>query len=97
MKNAARMTARMALTALAIAVVSSTAQSQSADAKAIRALSDQWQRDMAARDVDKIMAIFAPDAVVMMSHAPLAKGAAAVRGGVGPRPNGPVNDRAGWP
>ena len=80
MKNAARMTARMALTALAIAVVSSTAQSQSADAKAIRALSDQWQRDMAARDVDKIMAIFAPDAVVMMSHAPLAKGAAAVRG-----------------
>jgi uncharacterized protein (TIGR02246 family) len=67
------------MTAIAIMVVASTAQSQSADARAIRVLSDQWQRDMAARDVDKIMAIFAPDAVVMMSHAPLAKGTAAVR------------------
>lgn len=74
------MVARMALTALTIAAVATPAQGQSAEARAIRALSDQWQRDMAARDVDKIMAIFAPDAVVMMSHAPLATGTAAVRG-----------------
>jgi uncharacterized protein (TIGR02246 family) len=80
MKNAGRMAARLTLIALAMAATASTAQSQSADARAIRALSDQWQRDMAAKDVDKIMAIFAPDAVVMMSHAPLAKGTAAVRG-----------------
>jgi uncharacterized protein (TIGR02246 family) len=78
MKSTGRIAARIALTALTIAT--STASAQSADARAIRALSDQWQRDMAAKDVDKIMAIFAPDAVVMMSHAPLAKGAAAVRG-----------------
>jgi uncharacterized protein (TIGR02246 family) len=80
MNRAERMAGRIALAALAMMAAASPAQSQSADARAIRALSDQWQRDMAARDVDKIMAIFAPDAVVMMSHAPLAKGTAAVRG-----------------
>ena len=80
MKTAATRLARVALAVLAMAAASSAAQAQSADARAIRALSDQWQRDMAAKDVDKIMAIFAPDAVVMMSHAPLAKGTAAVRG-----------------
>jgi uncharacterized protein (TIGR02246 family) len=80
MKNAATRLARVALVVLAMAAASTAAHGQSADARAIRALSDQWQRDMAARDVDKIMAIFAPDAVVMMSHAPLAKGTAAVRG-----------------
>jgi uncharacterized protein (TIGR02246 family) len=77
MKTTTLLAARIVFAALAIAT--STASGQSADARAIRALSDQWQRDMAARDVDKIMAIFAPDAVVMMSHAPLAKGTAAVR------------------
>ena len=73
-------TARTALVTLAIAAFASTAQAQQSDARAIRALSDQWQRDVAAQNVDAIVALHAPDAVVMMSHAPLAQGSSAIRG-----------------
>jgi len=75
-----RIGSRMALAALVIATFASTAASQQSDAAAIRALSDQWQRDIAAKNVDAIVALHAPDAVVMMSHAPVAKGSAAIRG-----------------
>jgi ketosteroid isomerase-like protein/quercetin dioxygenase-like cupin family protein len=71
---------RTALATLAIAALATTAQSQSSDARAIREASDQWQRDVAAKNVDAIVALHAPDAVVMMSHAPLATGSAAIRG-----------------
>jgi ketosteroid isomerase-like protein/quercetin dioxygenase-like cupin family protein len=70
----------MALAALAIAVAASTAWSQQGDAAAIRAASDQWQRDIAAKNVDAIVALHAPDAIVLMSHAPIAKGSTAIRG-----------------
>jgi uncharacterized protein (TIGR02246 family) len=70
---------RMALAALAIAAFASTARTQQSDARAIRALSDQWQRDVAAQNVDAIVALHTSDAVVMMSHAPLAKGSAEIR------------------
>ncbi len=72
--------ARMALAALAIMAFASTARSQRSDARAIRALSDQWQRDIAAQNVDAIVALHAPDAVIMLSHAPLATGSTAIRG-----------------
>ena len=75
-----RIGSRMALAALAIAAFTSTVQSQQSDARAIRALSDQWQKDAAAQNVDAIVALHTPDAVVMLSHAPLAKGSAAIRG-----------------
>jgi ketosteroid isomerase-like protein/quercetin dioxygenase-like cupin family protein len=71
---------RTALAALAIAALATTAQSQSSDARAIREASDQWQRDVAAKNVDAIVALHAPDAIVMMSHAPLVTGSAAIRG-----------------
>jgi uncharacterized protein (TIGR02246 family) len=72
--------ARTALATLAIAAFASTAHSQQSDARTIRELSDQWQRDVAAQNVDAIAALHAPDAVVMMSHAPLATGTTAIRG-----------------
>jgi uncharacterized protein (TIGR02246 family) len=72
--------ARTALATLAIAAFASTAQSQQSDARTIRELSDQWQRDVAAQNVDAIAALHTPDAVVMMSHAPLATGTTAIRG-----------------
>ncbi len=72
--------ARTALAALAIAAFASTAQSQKSDARTIRELSDQWQRDVAAQNVDAIVALHAPDAMVTMSHAPVAAGSAAIRG-----------------
>ncbi|HEX9129844.1 MAG TPA: DUF4440 domain-containing protein [Gemmatimonadaceae bacterium] len=71
--------ARTALAALAIAAFASTAQSQQSDARTIRELSDQWQRDVAAQNVEAIAALHTPDAVVMMSHAPLATGTTAIR------------------
>lgn len=80
MSSTKRIVSRMALAALAIAAFTSTARSQQSDAKAIRALSDQWQRDIAAQNVDAIVALHAPDAVVMLSHAPLATGSTAIRG-----------------
>ena len=75
-----RIASRMALAALAIAAFASTARTQQSDARAIRALSDQWQRDVAAQNVDAIVALHTLDAVVMLSHAPLAKGSVAIRG-----------------
>jgi ketosteroid isomerase-like protein/quercetin dioxygenase-like cupin family protein len=71
---------RTALAALAIAAFATTAQSQSSDARAIREASDQWQRDVAAKNLDAIVALHSPDAIVMMSHAPLVTGSAAIRG-----------------
>jgi len=70
----------MALAALAIMAFASTARSQRSDARTIRELSDQWQRDIAAQNVDAIVALHAPDAVIMLSHAPLATGSTAIRG-----------------
>ncbi len=79
MISTTRIPARLALAMLAVAAFATAAQSQQSDARAIRALSDQWQRDVAAQNVDAIVALHAPDAVVMMSHAPLATGSAAIR------------------
>ena len=64
-----------ALTAFAFAALAPTARSQQSDAAKIRALSDQWQRDIAAQNAAGIAAIQAPDAVFIMSHAPAMTGA----------------------
>src|SRR5215208_3755373 len=67
------------LIAICIAVIAPTALSQTNDEQAIRALSEQWQRDIAAQNVDRIVAIHTPDAIVMLSHTPTVKGSAAIR------------------
>ena len=73
-----RSTATMVV--FAIAAFAPTARAQKNDAAAIRALSDQWQQEIVAKNVDWITALHAPDAVVMMSNAPLTDGSAAIRG-----------------
>src|SRR6202158_680588 len=78
-----RMAARTALLALAIAVFAPLAQSQQKDARTIRALSDQWQRDVAAQNVDAIVALHTPDALVLMASSPPMKGPVAIRGAWG--------------
>ena len=80
MKITRRMAVRATLIALAIAAFAPMAQTQQRDARTIRALSDQWQRDVAAQKVDAIVALHTPDAVVMLSHAPLVTGSTAIRG-----------------
>jgi uncharacterized protein (TIGR02246 family) len=79
MYSTRRIATCVAVAALAIAAVAPTARSQTKDERAIRALSDQWQRDAAAKNIDAISALFAPDAVVMMSHSPLVTGTTAIR------------------
>jgi len=68
-----------ALIVAAIATISQTAAGQTAAQRAIRAAGDQWQKDIAARNVDGIVALHTQDAVLMFSNAPLAKGSEAVR------------------
>ena len=69
------------LALLAIAAVSQLASAQSRDERAIRAQDDEWQRAINAGEVDKILAIHKSDAIYMMSHQPLIRGAVAIRSG----------------
>lgn len=55
------------------------ASAQTTEQRAIRAASDRWQKAIADDDVDAIVALHAPNAVLMFSNMPLATGAAAVR------------------
>jgi uncharacterized protein (TIGR02246 family) len=80
MRSTQRIAALTAITAIGIAVIAPTASSQSKDEQAIRALTYQWQRDIAERNLDRIVALHAPDAIVMMSHNPVATGTVAIRG-----------------
>jgi ketosteroid isomerase-like protein/quercetin dioxygenase-like cupin family protein len=66
--------------AMAIAAFAPTALTQQSEVAKIRALSDQWQQDIAAKNVNRIVGLHAPDAVIMFSHAPLVTGTTAIRG-----------------
>lgn len=79
MRETGRRLVVIALGAIAIAAHPSAAAGQQRDEQKIRALSDDWMRAIAARDVDRIVAIHASDAIVMVSNNPLAKGSVAIR------------------
>ena len=66
-------------TAMAIAALSQTAAGQTKDQRAIREAGDKWQRDIAADNVEAIVALHTPDAILMFSNAQLLKGAESVR------------------
>lgn len=78
-----RKTQRMRLAAAAVVVAGLAGApvllAQQTDEQVIRGLENDWQRAIAARDVNAIVGIHAPDAVVMMSNSPLASGSAAIR------------------
>src|SRR6267142_1987897 len=75
-----RIAVRTVMLAMAIAAFAPTALTQQSEVAKIRALSDQWQQDIAAKNVDRIVGLHAPDAVIMFSHAPLVTGTTAIRG-----------------
>ncbi len=52
---------------------------QATDAQTIRSLGNDWQRAIAARDVDRIIALHAPDAISLTSNMPAAIGSSAIR------------------
>ena len=54
--------------------------STATDAQTIRSLGNDWQRAIAARDVDRIVALHAPNAISMSSNMPAAIGSTAIRG-----------------
>ena len=80
MRYTPRFSALTSLAAIGLAVLASAASGQTKDEQALRALSEQWQRDVAAQNVDNIIANYAPDAVVMMSHIRPVTGTPAIRG-----------------
>lgn len=78
-----RETRRMRL-ALAVAMLAGVAcargmVNEQSDEQTIRDLENDWQRAIVARDVERIVAIHAPDAVAMASNSPVAVGSAAIR------------------
>jgi ketosteroid isomerase-like protein/quercetin dioxygenase-like cupin family protein len=81
MKRTPGTLALIALIAIVIAALPEAASSQTNEERAIRAASEAWQRYVADQNVDSIMALHAPDAVVMPSNAPLVKGSTAIRSG----------------
>jgi hypothetical protein len=52
-----RMAARSGMMALAIGVAAPAARAQQGDAAAIRQLSNKWQQDVAAQNIDAIVAL----------------------------------------
>jgi len=72
-------TRNAALIALAMAAVAQTATSQTRDERAVRAASSAWQRYIVAQQVDSIVGLFTPDAVVLFANTPVMKGSTALR------------------
>src|ERR1700680_3303750 len=62
----------MMLLAIAIAVAAPAASAEQGEEAAIRLLSNKWQKDK--QDLDAIVALHAPDAVVLMSHESVREG-----------------------
>jgi ketosteroid isomerase-like protein/quercetin dioxygenase-like cupin family protein len=81
MKSSTRLFGTAPLIAIAIAALVQSAAAQSSDERAIRAASTQWQQDIVAQNVDKIAAVYAPDAIVLMANTPAVKDPSAIRSG----------------
>ena len=76
MKHTTRM---CSLIAAAIATVTVTASGQSKDEAAVRAASEAWQRYIARQQVDSIVALHLPNAIVMMANSPPTMGSTGIR------------------
>jgi ketosteroid isomerase-like protein/quercetin dioxygenase-like cupin family protein len=81
MQSTRRTGVQAALVGLAIAAVAQTAASQTRDERAVRVAGDAWQRYIAQQNVDSIVALFTPDALVLFANAPVMKGSVAIRAG----------------
>ncbi len=79
MRATGRTGSAISLAAFALVACGPAMVNQRTEEQSIRSVSNEWQRAIAARDVDRVMAIFAPDAVVILANNPLATGPSAVR------------------
>jgi ketosteroid isomerase-like protein/quercetin dioxygenase-like cupin family protein len=83
MMRTTRISLLFASVLLALAALGKTAAAQSKDELAVRAASNAWQRYIAAQQVDSIVALHTPDAMIMMANSPVVKGSNGVRAGWG--------------
>jgi ketosteroid isomerase-like protein/quercetin dioxygenase-like cupin family protein len=83
MKRTIRDFALVSSMAFVLATSANTVLCQSRDERAVRAASDAWQRYIAAQQVDSIVALHTPDAVVMFANSPVVKGSNGIRAGWG--------------
>ena len=72
------------LLSLPLVACKEKAPDTTADAQAIRDGETTWVKDWQAKDVDKIVAHYSPDAVLMIAGVPAMKGSDAIKSGVGP-------------
>jgi len=81
MKHSDRWNAGLALAAAAIisACAPSAMVNQQSEEQAIRVANNEWMAAFAARDANRVAAMYAPDGVMMVPNSPLASGPAAVR------------------
>jgi len=79
MRETHRMRLAIAVAMLASVGCAGAPANEQTDEQAIRALENDWQRAIVARDVERIVAIHAPDAVAMASNSPVAVGSASIR------------------
>lgn len=68
-----------AIVAIAHACAPAAMVNYQTEEQAVRTASNEWMAATAARDLDRVMSYYAPDASVMVSNMPAATGAAAVR------------------
>ena len=81
MTDVRRMRVAIALGMLTIGACTQATLNKASEEQAIREAGLEWQRAIAAKDVDRILAVHAPDVTIMAGGAPLASGIAAVRPG----------------
>jgi len=79
MKDLQRMRLAIALGVLALGACAPMTVNQASEEAAIRAADNDYQTAFNAHDPDRLVAIHAPDAQVMISNAPLASGSTAIR------------------
>ena len=83
MKRTTRLPALIAVMMMAILTLVQTAYAQSSDERAVREASQAWQRYVASQQVDSIVALHMPDAVLMLANTPPVKGSNSIRAGWG--------------
>ncbi|MDQ3674191.1 MAG: SgcJ/EcaC family oxidoreductase [Gemmatimonadota bacterium] len=79
MKDRSRTRLAIALGVLALGACATTTVNQASEEQAIRAVGNEYMTAFNARDVDRLVGLHAPDAVVMVSNSPLATGSTEIR------------------
>ena len=72
------------LFSLSLSACKEKAPDTAADEKAIRDNETAWVQDWQAKDADKIVSHYAPDAVLLVTNMPAMKGSDAIKSGIGP-------------